>query len=159
MSSCFLMHVMSRRRQTGVGLIEVMIAVLVLSIGFLGIAALQVHALSTNNSAMARSMATVASYSILDAMRTDRAAAESGSYDTTVTANACPDAGGSLASNQLHNWCEQLSSTLGASANTTGEIACANTGICTVTIQFDDGRAVQDDNNTNKVTIVTRAAL
>ena len=59
----------SRRHQQGVGLIEVLIAVLVVSIGFLGVAALQVYTLSTNNSAMARSMTTVASYSILDAMR------------------------------------------------------------------------------------------
>lgn len=159
MNSCFQMHATSRRRQTGVGLLEVMIAVLVLSIGFLGIAALQVHALSTNNSAMARSMATIASYSILDAMRTDRAAAESGNYNTIVTADECPDAGGSLSSAQLHSWCEQLSDTLGASANTTGKIDCTNTGHCTITIKFDDGRVARDDNVTSQVEIVTRAAL
>ena len=58
--------------QSGVGLIEVLVAVLVLSIGFLGIAALQAMSLSTNNSDMARSMATIASYSIMDAMRADQ---------------------------------------------------------------------------------------
>ena len=52
-------------------MIEVLVAVLVLSIGFLGMAALQAMSLSTNNSAMARSLATINAYSILDSMRAD----------------------------------------------------------------------------------------
>src|SRR5690625_4897984 len=50
--------------QKGVGLIEVLVAVLVLSIGLLGLAQLQAKSLSTNGSAMTRSMATMFSYSI-----------------------------------------------------------------------------------------------
>ncbi|HET8763670.1 MAG TPA: type IV pilus modification protein PilV [Rhodanobacter sp.] len=83
--------------QRGVGMIEVLVAVLVLSIGFVGIAALQARSLSTNNSAMARSMATVDSYSILDAMRADLANAVANSYDGTVVGDACPAAGTALA--------------------------------------------------------------
>ena len=63
-------------RQAGVGLIEVLIAVLVLSVGFLGIAALQARSLSMNNSSMARSMATIGTYSMLDAMSADLASAK-----------------------------------------------------------------------------------
>jgi type IV pilus assembly protein PilV len=124
----------------GVGMIEVLIAVLVVSIGFLGMAALQAKALSTNNSAMARSMATVSTYSILDSMRADIVNAKAGSYNGTVTANACPAAGGSLASTQLAAWCGQLADSLGAVATTTGTVACSSVGDCTVTIQFDDSR-------------------
>ena len=69
------------RHQAGVGLIEVLVAVLVLSIGFLGVAALQARSMSTNNSAMVRSMATIASYSILDAMRADLPNAVAGNYN------------------------------------------------------------------------------
>lgn len=145
--------------QGGVGLIEVLVAVLVVSIGFLGVAALQARALSTNNSAMARSMATVASYSILDAMRTDLISAEAGNYNTTVTANACPDAGKSLSSQQLHEWCGQLAKTMGAAATTQGTVLCTNTGDCTITIEFDDGRAVKSGNSTRAAKVVTRAGL
>ena len=74
-------------RQSGVGLIEVLMAVLVLSIAFLGMAALQALSMSTNNSAMARSMATIDSYSIMDAMRADAASARATAYNTTVTAS------------------------------------------------------------------------
>lgn len=144
------------RYQCGVGLIEVLIAVLVLSIGFLGIAALQAKSLSTNNSAMARSMATVASYSILDAMRADRANALAGVYNSTVTANACP-AVGSLSANQLNQWCLDLGQALGATAATTGNVNCSGTGDCIITIQFDDSRAGTGGTSTQQV--VTRALL
>lgn len=149
----------SAANQSGVGLIEILVAVLVLSIGFLGIAALQAMSLSTNNSAMARSMATINSYSILDSMRADLANARNGVYDGTVTANACPAAGTSLAGTQRKQWCDQLAASLGAVATTKGTIKCASggSGDCTITIEFDDSRAGVGGASDQK--IVTRAML
>ena len=145
--------------QSGVGLIEVLVAVLVLSIGFLGVAALQAVSLSTNNSAMARSMATINSYSILDVMRADSDAAKAGTYTTTtpILASACPAASTTLAGIQLHQWCAQLGQSLGAVASTTGAIACSGTGDCTVTVTFDDSRA--GSGITGAQTVTTRAML
>ena len=133
----------AHRHQSGVGLIEVLIAVLVLSIAFLGIAALQAMSLSTNNSSMARSMATIASYSILDAMRADVANARAGTYNTTapIQASACPAAGTTLQSWQVNQWCQQLGQISGAVATTTGAINCPASGDCTITVTFDDSRA------------------
>lgn len=129
-------------RQSGVGLIEVLIALLVLSIGFLGVAALQALSLSTNNSAYTRSMATINSYSILDAMRADIVNAKAGSYNTSspITANSCPAAGTTLATQQLNAWCTSLGATLGATTATTGNVNCDTVGNCTITITFDDNR-------------------
>ncbi len=142
-----------RQTQAGVGLIEVLVAVLVLSIAFLGIAAMQAMSLSTNNSAMARSMAT-----ILDAMRADYSnATTSAAYNTTVEADACPDAGSTLATYQLNQWCGQLGKNLGAVSSTTGQVNCTTKGDCTVTITFDDSRAGVGGSSTQ--TIVTRAML
>lgn len=146
-----------RRAQAGVGLIEVLIAVLILSIGFLGMAALLAKSMSTNNSAMARSMATISSYSILDAMRADLGAAKAGTYNTTVTASSCPNGAGTLAQFQLAQWCDQLGKTLGPTANTTGDVVCSATGDCTITITFDDSRA--GDGGTNAQKVVTKAML
>jgi type IV pilus assembly protein PilV len=135
----------TRFTQSGVGLIEVLVAVLVLSIGFLGIAAMQTMSLSTNNSAMARSMATISSYSILDAMRADSSVAEAGTYNTgtgtPIKASACPNASSTLQSVQINQWCTQLGQTLGAVDTTTGAIDCNSIGYCTVTITFNDSRA------------------
>ncbi|WP_192894159.1 type IV pilus modification protein PilV [Guyparkeria sp. SCN-R1] len=150
-----------RKGQCGVGLIEVLIAVLVLSIGFLGIAALQAKALSNNNSAMARTQATIASYSILDAMRADRANALAGDYDTTVTYSASSTSNdgnvtaascststslSGLADAQVQAWCAGGGSgapnglaALGDGA--TGTIVCDSNGVCTITVTFDDGKA------------------
>ena len=155
MSSRRFPRVPGARHQGGVGLIEVLVAVLIVSIGFLGVAALQVMSLSTNNSAMARSMATVASYSILDAMRADRTAALGSKYNTTVTASSCPDAGSTLASNQLHQWCLQLGHNLGAADNTMGKVDCSSTGECTITITFDDSRSGGSD----ALQVVTKAVI
>lgn len=143
--------------QAGIGLIEVLIAVLVLAIGILGIAAVQTRALANNNSSMGRTMATVASYSILDAMRIDRDAAMAGDYDGTVTADSCPS-GATLAKNQLQTWCKDLGERLGATSSTSGKIKCdATTGDCEVTIQFDDSRSGAGGNAMQ--TVVTNAGL
>lgn len=147
-------------RQAGVGMIEVLIAVLVLAIAFLGVAALQAMSLSTNNSAMARSMATVASYSILDAMRADITNASNGAYNNTgsnaINASKCPAAAASLASAQLNLWCTKQLANLGTPASTTGDINCAANGLCTVTVTFDDSRAGVGGSSQQKVTTVGR---
>lgn len=145
------------RKQAGVGLIEVMVAVLVLSIGFLGVAALQAHALSTNNSAMARSIGTIASYSILDAMRADLSHAKAGNYNGTITGNACPTTTTTLANAQLAQWCNQLVNTFGRVSSTKGIINCSTAGDCKITIQFDDSRSGKGGDAAQK--IVTQAML
>lgn len=147
--------------QSGVGLIEVLIAVLVLSIGFLGMAALQARSLSMNTSSMASSVATMDSYSILDAMRADLVNAQSGAYNTTVTANACPTTTDTLANTQLGQWCNQLAAGLGASANTKGNINCVGSlGACTITVTYDDSKSKSTATDpTGTQTVVTQAML
>lgn len=147
--------------QVGEGLIEVLVAVLILSIGFLGIAALQARSLSMNNSAMARSVATMDSYSILDAMRADLANAQSGSYNQTVYGDACKTTAGSLAELQINQWCSQLAAGLGASASTVGSINCIGSlGLCTVIVTYDDSKSRSGaSDTTNMQTVTTKAML
>ncbi len=141
--------------QRGVGLIEVLVAVLILSIGLLGIALAQTRALANSNSAMARSMAIVASYSILEAMRADRASALTGNYSTVVAADSCPNPG-LLSDTQLGSWCEQLGDALGAVASTSAEIDCDAIGSCTILIQFDDSRIGAAGSAAQRVVTRTR---
>ncbi|MCX6042539.1 MAG: type IV pilus modification protein PilV, partial [Caldilinea sp.] len=111
-------------RQRGVGLVEVLMAVVILSIGLLGISLVQTRALTNNSSAMARSMAVMASYSILEAMRADRANAIAAAlpYNTTVTASSCPTDTSTLANTQLQQWCLELRSRFNATSTTTGTV-------------------------------------
>lgn len=70
-----------RRCQGGVSLIEVLIAVLVLSFGLLGLAALQATSLRSVNQTVERFDATNQVYDILDRIRANRAQARAGAYD------------------------------------------------------------------------------
>lgn len=152
---------MALASQRGVGLIEVLVAVLVLSVGLLGVAALQARSLSMNNSSMARSVATMESYSILDAMRADLVSAQSGNYNKTVTGNSCPTDTSTLANAQLNQWCGQLALNLGASASTSGTIKCTGSqGLCTVTVTYDDSKSESASTDTSGTqTVVTQAML
>ena len=69
------------KRHQGVSLLEIMIAVLVLSIGILGMATLQLQALKSNQSALTRTEATQFGYMIADMMRANRSAALLGQYN------------------------------------------------------------------------------
>lgn len=74
--------------QGGFTLIEVLIAVLLLSIGLLGLAALQTASLNNNSSAMIRSQANLIAYDILDRMRANTSAATQGDYQIGLSASA-----------------------------------------------------------------------
>lgn len=126
-----------RRRQSGLSLIEVLIAVLIMGVGLLGIAALQAVTLRNSQSAFDRTQATVLSYAILDAMRANLTAARANSYNVGMTCTV-PAAGSTLVSRDLNVWVNSLKQTMGDSA--CGSIACASNS-CTITIRWDDSRA------------------
>ena len=78
-------HPRLRQRAGGFSLIEVMIAVLVLSIGLLGMAALQGFSLQNARSANYRSQATNLSYQLIDSMRGNRNSVSLGNYLTNFS--------------------------------------------------------------------------
>lgn len=96
-------------RQRGTTLIEALVAVVVLSIGLLGMAGLQANALKLNQTSMQRSQATILAYSILDQMRSDTAAAKAGDYD--VDFDDEPAEGSAL-----ETWRNEITRSLGALA-------------------------------------------
>lgn len=128
----------TKRCQRGVGLIEVLVSVLVLSVGLLGIASLSVRAIKNNHSSLGRSMAVIQTYSISDAMRIDRANAITGAFNLGLETE--PPIGSSFAAGTLTKWRQSLRTLLGSSAK--GSIACNNTA-CTIIVQWDDARATQ----------------
>lgn len=144
-------------KEHGAGLIEVLVAVLILALGLLGMAGLQASALKKNQSSYARGQAVMMSYYILDAMRADRPNALSGNYDTASTGlcNSTAITGTTLADNTRKNWVDSLRDNLGDADSTCGIIDCDNTGVCTVTIQWNDELA----GGLGAQTFVTRSRL
>jgi type IV pilus assembly protein PilV len=119
----------------GVGLIEVLVAVLVLAIGLLGVAAMQAMALRNSQSSLERSQGVIHAYTILDAMRANPGAARAGAYNMGLTC-AVPSAG-NLVANDKRAWIDMLQQNLGNTA--CGQVACAG-ALCTITVQWDDSR-------------------
>lgn len=95
--------------QRGTTLVETLVALLVLSIGLLGVAALQVNALQTNHSANVRSQASVLAYDIADRMRANRNVALTGGYN--VAFGATPT-GSNINQIDLQAWKAALTNTL-----------------------------------------------
>lgn len=145
-------------RQCGFSLIEILISVLILSIGLLGLAGLQLTALRNNTSAYNRSLATNLAYDIGDRMRANKIAANAGAYLTDIgdgpsNAGSCVATncdGGGMAAFDLDEWKCQLGAYNDDGACTglglkgdlpkgDGQIT-ANGAVFTVTIMWDDER-------------------
>ncbi|WP_226648785.1 type IV pilus modification protein PilV [Microbulbifer variabilis] len=129
--------------QRGVGLIEVMVTVLILSTSLLGLAALQNKALQYNHSAYMRSQANILAYDMLERVRANRT--KVADYKLAVTAST-PTSSSSLAGQDLIEWRELLKRQL---PNGTGGITCDNDGNCTATIRWGEQDSTAADGTTS----------
>jgi len=136
------MHGPRRPPQRGASLIEVLVAVLILSLGLLGMAALQSRAVKGNISSGQRAQAVMLSHYILDVMRVDRENARGGQYNTGANFICDPTAfaGANLAATSRRGWLTSVKQNMGrADDNTTcAHIACDADFACTVQIRWDD---------------------
>lgn len=82
-----------RRPRHGIALMEALIAIVLLSVGALGYAALQMKGLSSSSSAMWRGKAGNLAYEMADRMRANRAGMVAGGYNSLVTAQTVTDCG------------------------------------------------------------------
>jgi len=140
--------------QTGAGMIEVLVAIVILSIGLLGLAGLQTAGLKSNQSASFRSTASILAYSILDSMRANRTSAGEGSYnhsfpedvstetetetETAIAAEA--EAAAEVEAEvpgDVQTWLNELALRLPAG---NGAIDVDADNKVTITIQWDDSR-------------------
>jgi type IV pilus assembly protein PilV len=69
-------------RQYGFTLLEVLVTVIIMTIGMLGVAGLQLASMRSNHSAYLRTQATIAAYSLIDRMRADPAEFNKNSLNT-----------------------------------------------------------------------------
>lgn len=153
----------ARLDQRGFALIETLVAVLVLAVGLLGMASLQMNTIRTTRSSEFRSQAVMLSYYILDAMRADREGALGGNYNTAGNStlplqsvcNATGITGTSLPDNTRKQWVTSLRSTIGDSDSTCGGIHCQADGECTIQVKWDDTLA----GGLGEQTFTTRSRL
>jgi type IV pilus assembly protein PilV len=149
-----------RASSRGFSLVEVLVALLVLSIGLLGISKLVLISARANDSAYLRSQATALAYSILDTMHANRQAAINGNYAIAAASEAtdpgvqCNNAAPctntlTLAQYDLYQWKQRLLA-LGPSgegkvvmATTTDPTSGTVSTTATITASWDDTVAQQ----------------
>ncbi|WP_323751921.1 type IV pilus modification protein PilV [Marinobacter sp.] len=141
--------------QAGLGLIEILVAVLILGIGILGVASMQVVSLQMNGQSQNRSQAVLLAEDLLDRIRAnsdapadyalaqaDAQGADNGNCDTDFV-----PANGTVAQNDIAEWENNLSCLLPEAQRT---IEVLNNRV-TVTINWD-----QNDPNMNPVIVRTQ---
>jgi type IV pilus assembly protein PilV len=142
-----LMRSDNSHHQSGMTLIEVLISVLILAIGLLGAAALQLNALKYTDSSTMTSQASFIAYDMLDRIRAnvDGNATANGTTDVLATYNlaslaAAPAANLNVARDQdLFDFKTNVTNFAGA-AGANSSIVIAKP-IVTITITWDDTRA------------------
>lgn len=136
-----------RQRQSGFSLVEVLVAMLIVSIGLLGIVALQSLALTNTGSSMERSQAVIQTYSYMEFLRANREQAIISNLDIPLTCD--PE---NLPESQVEQrrWITQLHETLGPES--CGQVECLGGGKCSITVQWDDSRAAEGSEEQQLVT-------
>ena len=131
--------------QSGFTLLEILVAMVVLSIGLLGLAGLMTTSMRDNLSASHRTQATWMAYDMIDRMRANRASAFAGTYNTPLAAPApCVAAAPATTlpaqTQDLEAWKSQLACVLPEGA---GSIAVDGGRVATIVIQWNDSRGTQ----------------
>jgi type IV pilus assembly protein PilV len=149
----------ARRRAAGFTLVEMLVSLVITSVGLLGIAKMSIGTVQANNSAFMRSQATALVQQIIDNMRANRTAATSGDYIIAVGASA---GGTGIASYDLSTWKALLAKELPSGDGSVSTAAVNNplTGqaetVATVQVQWDDSVAEQTpDASPTTVTVET----
>lgn len=133
------------KRQSGFTLLEVMVAMVVLSIGLLGLAGLMASSMRNNQGAYHRTQATWLAYDALDRVRANREAALANAYaganalgNPAACAPLTAPAGANVAAQDIAGWKNALNCALPAGD---GAIAVdpASRRV-TVTVQWNDTR-------------------
>jgi type IV pilus assembly protein PilV len=129
---------MNKRTQSGSGLIEALISIFVVSIGFLGYAGLEVNGLAAANDSLFRSKAIYLSYQMADRVRANLPAVQAGAYNSmsgTGTNPGCISTSCTsvqLAQNDFYEWSTEVAAVLpsgtGTICLTSTELACDGAG-------------------------------
>jgi type IV pilus assembly protein PilV len=133
----------SPRTQRGFTLIEVLVTVVLISVGLLGVAALQLTTLRANQESYARSQAGVLAADILDRMRANPRAFRGSAYNvtwngtgTTSTPPGSDPSAWQRARDDLSVWQTAINNTLpGDAGQVAGQIE-SNGRIVTITIRW-----------------------
>lgn len=145
--------------QHGATLIEVLVAIVVLAIGLLGMAMLQVTSVQSNHSAYYRSQVTILASDLADRMRANRTAALGSAYEFEFpTSSSTHTVSGTQAQKDKAEWLNALAMTL---PEGTGQVEKTGT-LVTISVRWNDNRGrikAANDADTSTETFVYRTEI
>ena len=155
----------TKSSQKGFTLMEVLVALVILSIGLLGVAGMQINGMKGNHNAFLRSQALQYAYEMLDMMRANRTAATSATYTSNYTIaadkNPATELKTGVALADLQEWRRGLDGTANAASGLpggTGAIAVTanadNTWTVNISVAWTEGRLA--DDTTPSVVVETK---
>ncbi len=159
-------------RADGFTIVEVLVSLLILSVGLMGLATLQVVGLQNTQGGAQRAQAAFLAYDITDRMRTNPAAVTAGSYNLAAQVNntALQGMGGGMgpgpgtivmvdcfgaaancsatdmAAHDLGQWQTQLGAYLNAGTGAIATVDNGTTTLVTISIQWADAYTVNTGN-------------
>jgi len=140
-------------RARGFTLVEILVTLVVMSVGLLGLAALQLTSLKANHGSATRTQAVYLAYDIIDRMRANPTAAAANNYDIAV---GVTPTGGTVAGDDLVAWKQNIVNALpkgdingdGTPDNPDGSVTFnAATNVVTVNVVWDDSHASATSKN------------
>lgn len=147
------LYFLTPQRASGFSLIEVLIALMILSVGALGIAAMTAVSLKSKDTAYARTQANDLAYAIFDRMRANRATAIQHGYDIGLGAAPSPSPPGDcigatadcnpaeIANLDLNQWKNSLARFLPAGDGSIRTVDLKEMTQVTISVQWSDRRA------------------
>lgn len=149
------------RNQNGFTLLEVLVTLLIVSLGLLGIAGIIANSLKVNQGAYARSQASWMANDIIDRMRANRTTAELSPSPYALADCAAVPTLSAIATDDLQTWCDALAATLPSGTGVgTVTIVAAPTRKVTVVVTWDDTHTGKSSNtdgsSTQNFTVETR---
>lgn len=139
----------SKGLQQGMTLIEVLVALLILTVGLLGAAAVQINALKYTDSSRMTSQASFIAYDMMDRIRANSGA----NYTVTPPTSANP---GNARDQDLYDFTTSIVNFGGPTA--TGSITL-NQRVYTITITWSDARAANTASAQRSFVLSSRAAV
>jgi type IV pilus assembly protein PilV len=131
-------HKANKASQRGVTLVEILVTVVIISVGLLGIAALHTVSLRNGQYAHTRSQASSLANDIIDRMRSNKTIAETSTAYVIAVGTAAPSTPATLAERDLKEWKDGLAAALPGGDGSVAQNTIAGRTVVRVTVQWGE---------------------
>ncbi len=155
MPKCFL-----NTQQNGSSLIEVLVTMIIISLGLLGQAGLISLSSKTNNAAFMRTEATLLAQDILERLRLNRTLAVAGSFNVNYAASGSDPSssitGTAIQNNELRDWKTSIEQALSSGD---GQVSVDGAGNVTINIRWSEVAKGASDGTITPTVFSTQSVI